>query len=46
MPLRVWGFLAIRHDIRAEGEPEYNRWHTREHMPERLGIPGLEAGRR
>ena len=46
MPLKGSGFLAIWHDIRAEGEPEYNLWHTREHMPERLGVPGFQAGRR
>lgn len=46
MPLKGSGFLAIWHDIRAEGEPEYNLWHTREHMPERLGVPGFEVGRR
>ncbi len=46
MPLKGSGFLAIWHDIRAEGEPEYNLWHTREHMPERLGVPGFESGRR
>ena len=46
MPLKGAGFLAIWHDIKAEGEPEYNLWHTREHMPERLGVPGFERGRR
>jgi len=46
MPLKGSGFLAIWHDIKAEGEPEYNLWHTREHMPERLGVPGFERGRR
>jgi hypothetical protein len=46
MPLKGAGFLAIWHDIRPEGEPEYNLWHTREHMPERLGVPGFEVGRR
>lgn len=46
MPLKGSGFLAIWHDIKAEGEPEYNLWHTREHMPERLGVPGFEVGRR
>jgi hypothetical protein len=46
MPLRGQGFLVIWHDIRAELEPEYHRWHTREHMPERLGIPGFLRGRR
>lgn len=46
MSLKGSGFMAIWHDIKAEGEPEYNLWHTREHMPERLGVPGFEAGRR
>jgi len=46
MPLSGAGFMAIWHDIRPEGEPEYNLWHTREHMPERLGVPGFERGRR
>ena len=34
------------HGITAEGEAEYNQWHTREHMPERLAIPGSLVGRR
>jgi hypothetical protein len=46
MTLQGSAFLAMWHDIRAEGEPEYNMWHTREHMPERVGIPGFEVGRR
>ena len=46
MPLKGSGFLAIWHDIKAEAELEYNHWHTREHMPERLGVPGFEVGRR
>lgn len=46
MPLQGAAFLAIWHDIRADAEPEYNLWHTREHMPERLGIPGFLVGRR
>jgi hypothetical protein len=46
MALKGAGFLAIWHDIQAEAEPDYNAWHTREHMPERLGVPGFERGRR
>ena len=46
MPLRGSAFLAIWHDIEEQGELEYNDWHTREHMPERVGILGFEAGRR
>ena len=46
MPLRGSGFMAVWHDIKADGEREYNAWHTREHMPERLGVPGFRLGRR
>jgi hypothetical protein len=46
MALKGAGFLAIWHDIEAVAEPDYNAWHTREHIPERLGIPGFERGRR
>ena len=46
MALRGSAFLAIWHDIETHGEVEFNDWHTREHMPERVGRPGFEAGRR
>jgi hypothetical protein len=46
MTLQGTAFLAMWHDIAAEGEPAYNLWHTREHMPERLAIPGFKVGRR
>jgi hypothetical protein len=46
MPLLGKGFLIIWHDIKTESKPEYHRWHTREHMPERLSIPGFLRGRR
>ena len=39
-------FVAIWHDIVAEGQPEFQAWHTREHMPERLAVPGFLRGRR
>ena len=39
-------FLAIWHDLEEKGKPEWERWHTHEHMPERIGIPGFLAGRR
>lgn len=46
MGLKGSAFLAIWHDI-AEGEHgEYVEWHTREHMPERLSIPGFRTGKR
>ena len=39
-------FLAIWHDIEEGGHAEYIEWHTREHMPERLSIPGFRTGKR
>jgi hypothetical protein len=46
MPLPGKGFLAIWNDAAAEHEAEWLKWHTREHMPERVGVPGFLAGRR
>jgi hypothetical protein len=46
MALKGRAFLAIWHDIAEAGEAEYNVWHTRQHMPERLGVPGFLRGRR
>ena len=40
------GFLTIWHGLKASGRPEWERWHTVEHMPERLGLPGFLIGRR
>ena len=38
-------FLALWND-RSEGRDDYEAWHSREHIPERLTIPGILAGRR
>jgi hypothetical protein len=38
--------LAIWHDIEQASRDEYMEWHTREHMPERLSIPGFTVGKR
>lgn len=46
MALRGRAFMAIWHDIVSTGEAEYSTWHTRQHMPERLGVPGFLVGRR
>ena len=40
------GIVAIWHDIVPEGQPDFYEWHNREHMPERMGIPGFRRGRR
>ncbi len=46
MGLKGSAFLAIWHDIAEGGHGEYVEWHTREHMPERLSIPGFRTGKR
>lgn len=46
MPLRGTAFMIVWHDIKTEAEPDYHLWHTREHMPERLAVPGFLRGRR
>ena len=46
MALKGRAFLAIWHDIASAGEAEYNVWHTRQHMPERMGVPGFLRARR
>jgi hypothetical protein len=46
MSLKGSAFLALWNDIEAAREAEYNLWHTREHVPERVGVPGILSGRR
>jgi hypothetical protein len=40
------GVLAIWNDMMPATAGEFRRWHTKEHMPERLGVPGFRRGRR
>ncbi len=40
------GAVAIWHDIAPARRAEFYAWHGREHMPERVGIPGFLRGRR
>lgn len=46
MSLRGSGIVAIWNGIQPEGRSNFFEWHNREHMPERVGIPGFLAGRR
>jgi hypothetical protein len=46
MALVGQGVVAIWNDIAPEGRAEFYEWHNREHMPERVGIPGFRRGRR
>ena len=38
--------LALWNDIEPERIDEYERWHTLEHVPERVAAPGFMAGSR
>ena len=46
MPLRGRAFLSLWSGVLQGYERELDRWHTIEHMPERLGVPGFLRGRR
>jgi len=39
-------FLALWNDLARGREAEYDTWHTREHLPERVAAPGFRGGRR
>jgi len=38
--------VAIWNGIAPEARAQFYDWHTNEHMPERVGIPGFRRGRR
>lgn len=40
------GALVNWGGVVAEQEADYNAWHSLEHMPERLAVPGFRRGRR
>jgi hypothetical protein len=40
------GIIAIWQDLIPEAIQDYYEWHNREHMPERLSIPGFRRARR
>lgn len=46
MPLLGAGVLAIWNGIAPEAEDAFVAWHVREHIPERVGLPGFLRGRR
>ena len=46
MSLAGQAVVAIWNGIAPEGRIEFFEWHNREHMPERVGIPGFRRGRR
>ena len=46
MPLAGKGMLLTSMDIDPSDEPEFNRWYDREHLEERVAIPGFLEARR
>ena len=40
------GILAIWNDIAPDGYEHFERWYNREHLQERVGVPGFRFGRR
>lgn len=46
MSLAGLGVVCIWHDLTPDAVDEFYQWHNREHMPERVAIPGFLRGRR
>lgn len=46
MPLLGKAAMLLSFDIAREAIPEHDEWHTHEHLPERLSIPGFLRGTR
>jgi len=46
MPLAGTGMLLTSMDIDPSDEPDFNRWYDREHLLERVAIPGFIEARR
>jgi len=46
MPLLGSAAMLLSFDVHAEAIEEHDRWHTHEHLPERLSIPGFRRGTR
>jgi hypothetical protein len=46
MPLLGQAAMLLNFDVDAAATPEHDDWHTHEHLPERLSIPGFLRGTR
>lgn len=46
MALAGTAFLALFNDFDPARDDEYNEWHSREHVPQRLAVPGILRARR
>jgi len=38
--------VIVWNDIAPQGREQFYRWHDKEHIPERLAVPGFLRGRR
>jgi hypothetical protein len=46
MPLLGKGAMVTWHDAEPRGEADFNEWHSKEHLAERVGVPGFLRGYR
>jgi hypothetical protein len=46
MPLVGNAILAVWNDVDPDIEADFNEWYMREHIAERLSVPGINRGRR
>ncbi len=46
MPLLGSAAMLLSFDVEIDAIEEHDRWHTHEHLPERLSIPGFRRGTR
>lgn len=46
MPLLGQAAMLLSFDVEPQAIPEHDDWHTHEHLPERLSIPGFLRGTR
>ena len=40
------GAVVVWNDVTDEGREQFYQWHDKEHVPERLALPGFRRGRR
>jgi hypothetical protein len=46
MALRGKGMLIVYTDVSPRHERDFNEWYNREHIDERISLPGFQRGRR
>jgi hypothetical protein len=46
MPLHCKGMLIVFSEVKARDERDFNEWYNREHIDERVNLPGFHRARR